>query len=205
MKIIWHGHSCFTVESSAGTVVLDPYEDGSVPGYPPLHLTADRVLCSHEHRDHGAKQVVRLTGNKDSYLVETIDTFHDDARGSKRGSNRIHILSAEGLRIAHLGDLGCALTAEEQKMLQGLDAVMIPVGGFFTINAAEAAQIVSQFSARVVIPMHYRDGQYGYEVIGELEPFLALCDEVVRYEAGELTLTAQTPRQTAVLSFVDRG
>ena len=179
MKIIWHGHSCFTVESSAGTVVLDPYEDGSVPGYPPLHLTADRVLCSHEHRDHGAKQVVRLTGNKDSYLVETIDTFHDDARGSKRGSNRIHILSAEGLRIAHLGDLGCALTAEEQKMLQGLDAVMIPVGGFYTIDARQAAELAKKIAPAVTVPMHYRGDGFGYDVIAPVGDFLRLMDNVV--------------------------
>ena len=51
MKLIWNGHSCFTIQSEDGTLVLDPYQDGSVPGLSPLSLTADLVLCSHEHRD----------------------------------------------------------------------------------------------------------------------------------------------------------
>ena len=53
MKLIWNGHSCFTLATEAGTLVIDPYEDGSVPGLSPLHLEADAVYCSHEHRDHG--------------------------------------------------------------------------------------------------------------------------------------------------------
>ena len=52
MELIWNGHSCFTVNTNEGTVVLDPFEDGKVPGYKPLRLKADLVLCSHEHADH---------------------------------------------------------------------------------------------------------------------------------------------------------
>ena len=32
MKITWYGHSCFRLESAAGSVIFDPYERGSVPG-----------------------------------------------------------------------------------------------------------------------------------------------------------------------------
>lgn len=28
MKLIWNGHSCFTIQSEDGTLVLDPYQDG---------------------------------------------------------------------------------------------------------------------------------------------------------------------------------
>ena len=35
MKLIWNGHSCFTIQSEDGTLVLDPYQDGSVPGLSP--------------------------------------------------------------------------------------------------------------------------------------------------------------------------
>ena len=55
MKITWNGHSCFTLSTSDGTVVMDPYEDQSVPGYQALKLTADLVLCSHEHSDHNGR------------------------------------------------------------------------------------------------------------------------------------------------------
>ena len=118
MKLIWNGHSCFTVETSEGTAVFDPYQDGSVPGYAPLTLTADQVLCSHGHGDHNAAEAVTLTGKAPSYKVEELATFHDPEQGTLRGPNTIRILSAEGMRIAHLGDLGCDLTAEQVEKLR---------------------------------------------------------------------------------------
>ena len=129
MRLIWNGHSCFTLETAGGTVVVDPYLDGSVPGLAPIRLRADAVYCSHDHRDHGARELVALTGEKPDVAVETIHTWHDDQQGAQRGPNTIHIFQAEGLRVAHLGDLGCDLTPEQTERLTGLDALMIPVGG----------------------------------------------------------------------------
>ena len=134
MRLIWNGHSCFTLETAGGTVVVDPYLDGSVPGLAPIRLRADAVYCSHDHRDHGARELVALTGEKPDVAVETIHTWHDDQQGAQRGPNTIHIFQAEGLRVAHLGDLGCELEPEQLEALKGLDALMIPVGGFYTME-----------------------------------------------------------------------
>ena len=201
MNVIWNGHSCFTLETAEGSVVFDPYQDGSVPGYKPLRLSADRVLCSHDHRDHGAKETVSLSGRTPAYRVEEIHTFHDPEKGALRGPNIIHIITAEGLRVAHLGDLGCELEPEQVKQLQGLDAVLIPVGGHFTIDAKQAQAIAGQLGARVVVPMHYRSPAFGYDVIGPLDDFLAFRTDVVRYEGNTLKLTKDTPAQTAVLTY----
>lgn len=200
MKLIWNGHSCFTLDTAQGALVLDPYHDNAVPGLPPLRLAADGVLCSHDHQDHGAAELVTLSGRPCTIGVEALSTFHDDTQGSQRGLDIIHILSAEGLRVAHLGDLGCALTPEQVQALQGLDALLIPVGGFYTIDAAQAQAVVQQLNPRVVVPMHYRGDGFGYDVIGPLEDFLALRSDVVRYPGSVLSLTAQTPAQTAVLT-----
>ena len=135
MKLIWNGHSCFTLATEAGTLVIDPYEDGSVPGLSPLHLKADAVYCSHEHRDHGNRAAVALSGKPCAVEVEELATWHDEVQGAKRGPNTMRIFSAEGLRVAHLGDLGCGLTPEQAEALSGLDALLIPVGGFYTIDA----------------------------------------------------------------------
>ena len=135
MKLIWNGHSCFTLATEAGTLVIDPYEDGSVPGLSPLHLEADAVYCSHEHRDHGNRAAVALSGKPCAVEVEELATWHDEVQGAKRGPNTMRIFSAEGLRVAHLGDLGCGLTPEQAEALSGLDALLIPVGGFYTIDA----------------------------------------------------------------------
>ena len=41
MKLIWYGHACFELRSSAGSVVFDPYRPGSVPGLSLPELNAD--------------------------------------------------------------------------------------------------------------------------------------------------------------------
>ena len=133
MKIIYYGHSCFKIETEAGSVVFDPYGDGSVPGYGPVHLNADMVLCSHEHRDHGNRDAVTLSGRETDIKIETISTFHDKVKGLKRGPNTIHIITAEGMRAAHLGDLGCKLSTSQIEKLKSVDVLMIPIGGFYTI------------------------------------------------------------------------
>ena len=52
ISITWNGHSCFTIEKDGFSIVFDPYGPNTVPGRAPLSLTADLVLCSHEHGDH---------------------------------------------------------------------------------------------------------------------------------------------------------
>ena len=200
MKLVWHGHSCFSVVTDAGTVVLDPYEDGAVPGLPPLRLTADRVLCSHDHHDHNARGNVSLSGRDCGVAVETVPCFHDEKRGALRGTNTIHILSAEGLRIAHLGDLGHVLSGEALEKLRGVDALLLPVGGYYTVDPPTAKRIADDVGARVVIPMHYRRGSMGYDVIAELAAFTSLCDNVTEYDSDTLVLTGDTPAQTAILN-----
>lgn len=201
MKLIWNGHSCFTVVLADGTLVLDPYRDGSVPGYAPLKLSAGTVLCSHGHRDHAATEVVELTDGAPKVEIEEIHTFHDPEGGALRGEDIIHIISADGLRIAHCGDLGCELEPEQKEKLKSLDALLIPIGGHYTIDAQQAKALVDEVKPRVVIPMHYRYDGFGYDVLARLEDFLELCDNVVRYEGNFLELTQETTAQTAVLSY----
>lgn len=200
LTITYHGHACFSVTCSGFTVVLDPYQSGSVPGLPELDLEADRVLCSHEHHDHNGRDCVRLrTGGIGPFRITEIRSFHDDCGGAKRGTNVIRVLEAEGLRVAHFGDLGCALTAEQAGLLKNLDAALIPVGGFYTIGPAQAQALIETVKPRVVIPMHYKRGSSGLPVIAELDDFLRLRTDTVEYPANTMNLTAETAPQTAVL------
>ena len=201
MKLIWHGHSCFTVEAEGYTAVFDPYADGSVPGLAPLRLTADAVFCSHGHSDHGARELVTLTGRPFPLQVETLATYHDDRMGLLRGKNTVHILHGEGMRVAHLGDLGHRPGKKVLEALAGVDALLIPVGGHFTIDAPTAKAVADAVGPRVVIPMHYRLGQMGYDVIGTLDAFTALCGDVRTYDTDTLTLSGDTPPQTAVMTY----
>ena len=200
MKITWLGHSCFTVESQGYKIVLDPYKDGSVPGLAPIREEADQVLCSHSHGDHCGTECVTLRQGKPSpFTVETIDTWHDGKKGALRGPNTIHILSDGKCRVAHLGDLGCDLTPEQKDKLRDLTALLIPVGGHYTIDAAQAKRLADELSPAVTVPMHYRQAGVGFDVIGTLDQFTGLCNDVIAYPGSELELPTQIGRQTAVL------
>ena len=201
MEIIWNGHSCFTVKTQEGSVVLDPYEDGKVPGLGPLRLEADAVLCSHEHGDHNFRAGVSLTGKPFGVRVEAIPSWHDEVCGRKRGSNTIHVLYAEGMKLVHLGDLGTELNREQIETLAEPDILLIPIGGYYTINAAQALEIVEQLRPRVTVPMHFRRGDMGYDVSATPDEFLSRCPNVVEYPGNTLTVDLQTPAQTAVLSL----
>ena len=204
MTIRWLGHSCFRVECGGYSVVIDPFEPGSVPGYQPISETADMVLCSHEHHDHGFREAVKLTGEAKEapFTVTALPSFHDGSQGAQRGPNLIHLLEGGGVRVAHFGDVGCMPAPEVLAQLKGLDAALIPVGGFYTVGPQEAKAIADAVDARVVVPMHYRSGGLGYDVLGTLEDYLELCGRWVRYDTDTLEIVPDMPRCTAVLQYL---
>ena len=178
MKITWYGHACFGLESADGSVVFDPYAPGKVPGWKLPALTADEVLCSHGHTDHNFAEAVTPTGRPFTGAVTKIPSFHDDRGGALRGENTITLVETEGVRVVHMGDIGCCLTAEQIAALGRVDVLLIPVGGHYTVDAAEAWEITKELSPGVVIPMHYRGRGFGFPVIGKVDPFLKLAGNV---------------------------
>lgn len=202
MRITWLGHACFQVESGGYVILLDPYADNYVPGLAPIQARANQVICSHGHADHNAADVVVTEEKGNSpFRITEIPTYHDDQKGALRGHNTIHVIENGALRIAHLGDLGCELTSGQKEQLAGLDAVMVPVGGYYTIDAKQAKKLVAEISPKVVIPMHYRSERFGYEVLGTLDMFTDLFEVVVEYPGNTLELTADTEPHVAVLRY----
>ena len=199
MKITWHGHSCFCVESAGYRIVLDPYPK-SIRGYGQLSLRANEVLCSHEHFDHNCRKAVTLEeGVPSPFTVETVAALHDDQGGALRGQNTIHVLRAEGMAVAHLGDLGHLPTAEQTEKLRGCDVLLIPVGGTYTIDAPTARRVVELLRPRITVPMHYRRGSIGFENIGTLDEFLALVPaESIRVLEGNSFDPAAVPAGVTV-------
>lgn len=189
ISVRWLGHASFKISKGESHIVLDPFSPGSVPGFRAIEETAGLVLCSHGHGDHGYKEAVTLdhTGAPD-FTVTTLDTFHDDVQGAKRGPNIIHIIESDGVRIVHFGDLGCALTQEQVDILSGADVVLIPIGGFYTIDAKEAKTVLDAIKPKIAIPMHYRTERFGFPVIGTLDEFLTLCDTVTELKKDTFTV-----------------
>ena len=202
MTITWLGHSCFMLEANGFRVLLDPYK--GVQGLPDIETEADAVYCSHGHFDHAWTENVRLTTGKDNpFTVKEIPTFHDDQGGTQRGTNTVRAFTADGVTVAHLGDLGHQLSAAQLADIGHCDAILIPVGGFYTIDAAAAKAVADAIGASVVIPMHYRKGPVGFDVLGTVEDFTRLYpqERVKEYPTNTLTLTKDTPPQVAVLTL----
>lgn len=204
MRITYYGHSCFTLQSGDFTVAIDPYDD-HVPGYRPLQIAANAVYCSHGHSDHSWVQAVQIEEKPDSpFTVTEIEGFHDDAQGAKRGPNTMRIFAAEGLKVAHLGDIGCMPPEEDLEKLKGLDVCLVPVGGFYTIDARQAKALMDVLQPRIVVPMHYRLGDKGFDVIGTLGDFTELYLPQTIHPAGSntLELTKETPAGITVLQYM---
>lgn len=199
MKLTWHGHACFRLECEDGIVVFDPFEDGSVPGLNNLDLQAHLVLCSHEHHDHNARHTTSLIGGNHSIHYSSIPSFHDDKQGTLRGNNLIHVIETEHQKIVHLGDLGHI--PADLEAIQHCDVLMIPVGGHYTIDAKTAKQIIDLIEPRIVIPMHYRTEDFGFDVISHLDDFTNLCKEITYHPTNTLIITPSTPKQIAVLHY----
>lgn len=96
--------------------------------------------------------------------------------------------------------MGCLPSDEELEPLKGVDVLMVPVGGYYTIDAGQARRLVEAVKPRVVIPMHYRGAGFGYDVISPVEDYLKLWGDVIRYPGAELQITRDMPAQTAVLT-----
>lgn len=202
LTLRWHGHACFSVTCRDFTVVLDPYAHNYVRGLSPLDLAADLVLCSHQHDDHNAADIVApLTGHENPFQITAIPTFHDPEGGKLRGESNIHLLQVGKLRLAHFGDIGCPLTPAQAAELQNLDVALVPVGGFYTIDPQQAKELIDAIHPKVVIPMHYRMGDKGLPNVAEVEEFLALVEDYVYYPGDTITINEGTKPQVAVLSY----
>lgn len=201
VKIKYVGHACFKLSYGGTDIVIDPYLDGMVPGLRDMREEADFVFCSHGHDDHNYLAAVKLSGaDTANFGLGELAVPHDDADGDKRGMNTVRIFSFGSIRVAHMGDIGRVLTEEEAEVLRGVDCMLLPVGGFFTVGPEEAKTIVEQTCPRVVIPMHYSGFGYGFEPIGTVKDFTDLMGEdKLHYGGAEFELSEDTPEQIRVM------
>ena len=216
MRITYYGHSSFLVETADKIrVILDPYRHGAFGGavrYDPIDEPADVVVATHAHDDHGAADTIPgdplvfvhpVAEAVGSLQITGVDVAHDQVGGKKRGKNTIVTLDDGEMRLVHLGDLGHTLDAATTKVIGRVDVLLIPVGGFFTIDHKEAAEVVEALDPRVVIPMHYKTEKIDFS-IAAVDPFLATQKTVERKNDSTLEVTRATmpaERVTIVLLY----
>lgn len=181
-QLTYLGHSCFRIEAENGwTGVMDPYQEGSVPGLKLPAIEADAVYCSHDHADHCGREAVtlRTSGPENPYRAETVLTDHDDRGGSLRGKNHVLILTCGEEKIVHLGDIGCIPEEAVLAPMKHADVLMIPCGGYYTIDAAQAKELIGMLEPKLAVLMHFRCGNRGYDVLSSQEEVCAVIPETV--------------------------
>lgn len=169
MEIQFLGHSCFRIKGKQAIVVTDPFLP-SATGLKLPKVSADIVTVSHQHEDHNNTTGILPTArHQKPFVIDApgeyevggvsvlgIPSWHDFKNGSQRGENTIYIIGLDDFRLVHLGDLGQALTEAQVEQLNGIDVLFVPVGGTYTLDPKQAADLVNQVEPALVIPMHYQ-------------------------------------------------
>jgi L-ascorbate metabolism protein UlaG (beta-lactamase superfamily) len=162
MEISWLGHSCFQLRGKNVTLITDPFSPQL--GHSLGKISAPIVTISHNHPGHnyavgvgGDPRIVRGPGEYEisDVLITGVASYHDDKHGQELGRNTIYIIHMDDLVICHLGDLGHILQEEQLEEVADADLLLVPIGGQHTINATQAAEVISQVEPHIVIPMHY--------------------------------------------------
>ena len=212
MKIKWYGHAAFRLTTADGTgIIIDPYESGGFGGaiaYGPITDRASIVLVTHSHADHnytssipGPYSEVREEGAYDLHGVKirAVATFHDESKGKERGNNLILVIEADGLSCVHLGDLGHALSDDLVKRIGKTDVLMLPVGGYFTIDAEVATKVMNALRPAITIPMHYKTEKVDFPITG-VEGFVQGKERVKRINGSEIEVTRETlPKEPEIV------
>jgi len=178
MEIKYLGHASFLIKTKTARIVTDPY-DSQMVGLKFPKVEAEIITVSHGHQDHNRVDLVG--GNptvfdwpgefeKMGVRIFGFKTYHDKEKGAKRGENIIFKIEAEGISMVHCGDLGLVPDDDFLEKLGEVDIFLVPVGGFYTIDASEAYELVKKIEPRIIIPMHYNHQKLNQNVFGNLTP-----------------------------------
>lgn len=176
MEITWLGHASFKLKTKDGKVIyIDPY-------FGEYNETADLILVSHGHYDHASMEKIRQVSNDATIILTTADvasmihgaevlgenqekiignirvtTVPMYSRTHARGSGIGFLIEAEKIVVYFAGDTDLIPEMKEIKA----QIALLPVGGTYTMNGAQAAEAALLIKPRLAIPMHYGSGIVG--------------------------------------------
>lgn len=178
MDIKYLGHSSFFIKTKDAKLVTDPF-DPKMVGLRFPKTEADIVTVSHQHQDHNNTQafdtnplILDMAGEyeKKGLRVFGYQTYHDKKKGAERGENIAYKFEGDEVTVLHCGDLGLVWDDSFIEQIGDVDILLVPVGGFYTIDFNEAVELVKKIEPSIVIPMHYGNPKLNPEVFGKLSP-----------------------------------
>ncbi|WP_305985157.1 MBL fold metallo-hydrolase [Roseibium sp. MMSF_3544] len=200
MQITWFGHAAFKLTDQSGfSVITDPYTPEGV-GYPSIRETADVVVISSDDDDAhcradlipgdpqviNALQVAQDTGSAvaGGLTVQAIEAAEWDHHPEHEvpGQNGMYRFELDGLKIAHMGDVGNPLTDAQIDFFKDTDVLLALAGGYLTIELPDLMRMIHRVEPKLIIPMHFRTLTYRPRNTMWIESFLAnFKDEAIDF------------------------
>jgi len=160
MIITWFGQSYFKIQGDKSILVTDPFDKNI--GLKAPRSAADIVAISHGQTD--PSQLVKGLTSPEPFTInepgeyEVKGTFIYGVASTENGTqnNVAYRIEMDLITIGYLGAINRQLTSKEVEKFEGVDILIIPVGGRDSIDAKKAGEIISQLEPRIVIPMRYK-------------------------------------------------
>lgn len=185
MKFTFLGHSAFKVESDGKTVYVDPWLNGPTSPIKVADVeSADIVLVTHDHGDHGYAEAVEICKKTGAFFVainelglhaksEGVEKVHTLNIGGSVGIGGVTVTLTQAVHSCgrgaptgfivkfpsgtfyHAGDTGIFSTMEILGELYKPDMALLPIGSYYIMDAKQAAMATKLLRPKFVIPMHY--------------------------------------------------
>ncbi len=220
MQITWFGHAAFRLLPATGpSVITDPYTPEGV-GYAPIRDTADLVIISSDDDDaHCRADLIPGTPT----VVNALEVAQGDGRAEVAGVEIMAIEAAEwdhhpehevpgqngmyrfeldGIKCAHMGDVGNPLTDAQQAFFEDTDILFALAGGYLTLELPDLMEMIPRVRPQLVIPMHFRPLTYRPRNTMWIESFLSnFKDECVDFACSHTVdiQKEEIPERTRVL------
>ncbi len=198
MELKWYGHAAFRLTAEASpqpgfSIITDPYTPQGV-GYQPIDESADLVIISSDDDDAHCRADL-IPGSP--AVINALDTALDGGSASAKGvtvnaveaaewehhprgvpgQNGMYRFEMDGLKIAHMGDVGNPLTDEQMTFFEDVDVLLALAGGYLTIELPDLDKLIQTVKPKVVVPMHFRTLTYRPRNTMWIESFLGYFDD----------------------------
>lgn len=218
VRLTYHGHSTFTLESPKGVTVATDYNDYVKPTTAPVIATMNVAHDTHHTYapDPAIRHVLRGWNSDADGKAAIHDLTEQDLRvrnvptnirsggygGNADGTygNSIFVFEVAGFCIAHLGHLHHTLTTQQLAQIGQMDVVLVPVDGSYTLDMPGTLEVLKALKARTVIPMHYFSGyslerfieasKASYEIVRNASPTIVLSRDQMPATPRVLVLPA---------------
>jgi L-ascorbate metabolism protein UlaG (beta-lactamase superfamily) len=179
MELKWLGHASWKLKTGGKIIYLDPYEgeydekadiilsthhhdDHCKPDkIAKIKKDTTEIIAPEECGNKLGTEVLTLKPSEvvkiDGVLIEAVEAYNFKRFRSPgtpfhpKGIGVGYLITAEEKTIYHVGDSDFI---QEMKELKGIDVMLVPSGGTYTMDNPEAAEAVISVHPKKALPMH---------------------------------------------------